>query len=446
VRARTPGRARRDDRVACRRAPEPVPIRVDPGGFDLPRLPGADGGTALLSLDVTASAAGAWREPFLEMRLDGHARAERQHFDRGARGVRVVNVSPLVEAAGDGGSTRVSLSGGSLRWAGEAALLVFSPPPLGDATVLVLAPHPDDAEIAAFGLYAGRPTRSWVVTVTAGEHGAMDLRRIAGAPAERDAVRWRASMRVWDSLTIPRFAGVPAERCVNLAFPDGALAQMFRHPDRAHVLACEPSPTRAALRARNGHPDFRRAVAGCTWADLVSDLRRVLDAARPDVIVCPHPVVDEHADHVYTTLALEDALRLGEHSARALLLYVVHSGVVRGYPFGPADTLVSPPPWTGGEWIADSIHSHPLSPELRLGKYLAVEAAHDARRYVDGSPRTGTQLARALRREVAAFVRGEAVDPITFFVRRALRPNEIYFVVSPDSFFELARRERIASA
>ena len=38
---------------------------------------------------------------------------------------------------------------------------------LDDERVLVVAPHPDDAEIAAFGFYAD--TRAMVVTVTAGD-------------------------------------------------------------------------------------------------------------------------------------------------------------------------------------------------------------------------------------------------------------------------------------
>ena len=94
--------------------------------------------------------------------------------------------------------------------------------------MLVVAPHPDDAEIAAFGFYAD--TRATVVTVTAGD--ASDRYQNPTQPwmsLTRGAV---AQMRVWDSLTIPQFGGVPPERAINLCLPDGRLSEMYLHPDR----------------------------------------------------------------------------------------------------------------------------------------------------------------------------------------------------------------------
>ena len=41
------------------------------------------------------------------------------------------------------------------------------------AKILILAPHPDDAEIAAYGLYASNSESTFIATITAGDAGSM---------------------------------------------------------------------------------------------------------------------------------------------------------------------------------------------------------------------------------------------------------------------------------
>ena len=133
------------------------------------------------------------------------------------------------------------------------------------------------------------------------------------------------------------------------------------------------------------------------------------------------------------------ALRDGAHAADLILLYVIHANEAPVYPFGGADSIVSLPPWQHGEWIADSVYSHPLSHDAQIAKYFAVEAAHDLRSYYsDSRPRTVRELAAIAQRELAAFVSGMAPRPADF-LRRAPRPNELYYVVSVEGFLELAR-------
>src|SRR2546422_867970 len=66
---------------------------------------------------------------------------------------------------------RVILRGFHVAWpAGAARLHVCHESIRSEDRVLVIAPHPDDAELAAFGLYAD--TRATIVTVTAGDGSA----------------------------------------------------------------------------------------------------------------------------------------------------------------------------------------------------------------------------------------------------------------------------------
>jgi|GEM_PF-5896454 len=309
---------RRDDSLPCRIQPETLAVSLDRHGFELPSgAPAATGQTVFLRLGVQATMMGHFFDPFIT--VGGPTHALRQHFERGARGWRYVNLSHLFQRSGPSGLARVELRRHRLRWGALASLLVFPPPQRGDGEgddegeLLVLAPHPDDAELGAFGMYASR--RSWVVTLTAGERGA-DLGPVV--PPEAWS-RWNGRLRVLDSLMNPRLGQVPPERCVNLVYPDLQLEVMFRERPRPVRLACEATLSRASLRDQNPSPQFRRATANATWDDLVAELRLLLETVKPTTILCPHPVLDDHPDHVFTAVALDCALRsrrFGSHFSR----------------------------------------------------------------------------------------------------------------------------------
>jgi len=316
------------------------------------------------------------------------------------------------------------LRGSQIGWQPEAALLVFDPPDLEDATVLVLAPHPDDAQIASFGVYAN--SRSWVVTVTAGER-ATGLLPSAIPGAVRS--HWAAWLRSWDTLSAPDLGNVPPERRLSLSYPDGALESMYREQGRSFSLACEASLPRSSLRARNPVPHFQRCAAQCTWEGLVGEVRELLELTQPDIVICPHPLVDSHTDHVFTTVALEQALQDWRGRMPKVFLYVVHSSASSLYPLGPAESLVGLSPGRYAGWAADCLYSHPLDSETQAAKYFAVEAMHAARTCCADTQSIGFGgLVRSLRHELSAYLSGMAVSPGSL-LRRAPRPNEVYYVI-----------------
>jgi LmbE family N-acetylglucosaminyl deacetylase len=423
----------RDDQLVCRGPHRSFAVPVDSHGIELPAASFAQTASAFLAIDVAATALGHLLDPSVEVQLENGS--YRQYFERGVAGTRYVNLSPAFQQAGTGTLQRIALRGSYIHWAAQGSLIVFDSPPLGNGDTLIVAPHPDDAEIAAYGLYSQR--RSWIVTITSGERSPTDLSAVVPCSAEQ--TRWRARLRAWDSLTIPQLGGVPREHCWNLVFPDARLKQMHDNPQHPFRLHCEDGRTREALRANNPMIEFSSGAADCSWEDLVEQLRRTLDKVRPAVLVCPHPQLDPHHDHLFTSVALAQALRAGAHQPSTVLLYALHANEVPLYPFGAAESIVSLPPWDGAEWIADSIYSHPLSEDARRAKFFAVEAAHDLRVYADSRPKTARQLAATLRRALAAVISGMGLYP-TAFLRRAPRPNEIYYAASVEGFLELARR------
>ena len=92
--------------------------------------------------------------------------------------------------------------------------------------ILVLGTHPDDAEIAAFGVYADRD--AYVITLTAGEAGELGpFERFEGAGAYREKGRNRA----WNSVAVPMLGGLTIERTANLGYFDGTLTAMRERPE-----------------------------------------------------------------------------------------------------------------------------------------------------------------------------------------------------------------------
>jgi LmbE family N-acetylglucosaminyl deacetylase len=385
-------------------------------------LPAWDGpwDTALLRLRISARLAGWWFEPCIEIGSGAHA--DRQCFERGAQGDRYLLLRPETAASGQ----PLSLRGQHLDWQPQAAeLLLFDNQDLAPGRVLVLAPHPDDAEIAAFGLYSSR--ESVIVTMTAGNYVDGLYDELHDDPSVQDALR--GEVRSWDSLVVPQWGGVPSERVVNLGYATHSLSRFFA---AAHGAADAGGRDAAPAAYRQGAVEalLGGRAATADWASVVADLAAVLAAVRPDLIVTPHPALDAAPDHQFTTIALLEALASVEDDRATLLLYDNHHRLAEYFPFGPADTWIGPPPWFGGTPFG-GVYSVALDESAQLRKLFALEAMHDLRappRRLTGGP-AGILAGRL--REAFALVRRDPVGDYSYF-RRAVRPNELFFVYRPD--------------
>jgi LmbE family N-acetylglucosaminyl deacetylase len=391
-----------------------LPVELTPDGFVFPEA-SARWDTAALRLEVRTSWTSRWYEPSVAIEHDGQS--DRQYLDRGGKGSRYLLLPP-----GVGPGERVRLLGNRVSWPSQRAeLLLWDNALPADPTVLVLAPHPDDAEIAAFGVYAAH--RSFVATVTAGNYIDNSYEHLVPDAAAVDALR--ARLRTWDSLAIPSMGGVPAERVVNLGYPGLSLERLHATRGEARPAALEQRPLQYRQGAVAQLLGDRTATA--TWDDLVQDLATLLDRTRPDIVVAPHPVLDESSDHQFTTVALFEALDRLPEDRSVLFLYTNHHILAEYYPFGPSDSRVSLPPWFDRRYPFGRIYSQELDGPHQVDKLFALDAHHDLRaapRRLTGGP-TDRFLLR-LERAVGDLVR----DPVSdySYYRRAVRPNELFFV------------------
>jgi LmbE family N-acetylglucosaminyl deacetylase len=379
--------------------------------------------TALLAVRVEAAAgADVWVEI-----TAGKARVE-QHLDPNARGVRWLNLSGLKAELREG--RRIALQPHGMKLTPEGARLrVFANRLDLRKPLLVLAPHPDDAEIAAFGLWADR--NATILTLTAGNAGDANYQDYFDSVTEQ--FRWKGYLRAVDSVTVPWQGGVPPERCFNLGYFDARLPQMHKTPDAVVPEVYGPNSDTAVYRRANVGRLLDAGSRASTWRNLVADVEAVLRKVKPELIVTPHPFLDYHGDHQYTTVALVEALQRVKPNA-TFLLYTNHAGGAL-YPYGPAGTAVSLPPWSAPEVPIEGLYSHPLDRELQRRKLFAIESHHDLRPSPSeqaACPPPGTTLPRP------DYPRQPAVD----YFRRAPRSEELFFVYTADGLRELVRSFR----
>ena len=228
---------------------------------------------------------------------------------------------------------------------------------------------------------------------------------------------------------MPQIGGVPRENVLNLAYPDGRLSEMRASPAVDFNKGDQDALDFDGLRRLNVSPLLRDG-AECRWDSLVSDLAHILKLTQPTVIVLPDPWLDPHADHTATTAALCEALRETNQQDGRFFLTSVHNRWSELIPLGPAGSGVPLPPRREGESPAmDGFYSHALSLERLTEKYLALESMHDVRELSACPPQSVRHLAKKLREVAGASIHGMGVPP-TSLLRRAVRPDEVFWTIS----------------
>src|SRR5579859_5342184 len=353
---------------------------------------------------------GAEQNPWIEVSV-GEYRTQ-QYFDANAVGVRWLNLGGLREQLTGGAEVIIRTHAVTLE-AEAATLRLFDNHLDLQQRILVIAPHPDDAEIAAFGLYADR--EATVVTVTAGNAGDMNYRASVSDPAEHYALK--GYLRAFDSVTVPWQGNIPPERTANLGFFDGRLDAMYLAPKQTFSEVYGSNTDVAHYRRANLSSLVSSAARSNTWQHLVEDLVQVLRKVNPGIVVMPDPRLDTHLDHEFASVALDQALEQWQGNP-IFLLYTNH-GDANHYPYGPAGTVVSLPP--GERRISmQKIYSHPTAHTLQIRKLFALESMHDLRL----SPDEQTTCGSASIAHRPDYPRAPEED----YLRRAPRANELFYL------------------
>lgn len=374
--------------------------------LDEPLPPGE---TLILELRIEATLLGRLCDPQVWIGAD------RQDFERGVAGLRYLNLSGQREALERG---ELRLRGRFCRLAASGALQVLENSDYAQQRLMIIAPHADDAELAAFGLYS-RAAEASIVTLTQGEIEADGYRRL-GLDATA-AARLKGRLRSWDSLAVPLWGGVGQQRCVQLGYYCLQLPAMAAEPAQPFGSRESGETDIRSARRHNPLPLPGDADGQPNWHNLVADLVALLEHFRPEVLVTPHPELDPHADHVAATRALHEAVARSAWKPQTLLLYANHLHDNDRWPMGPAEGGIALPPAIEA-LPADGLWSPTLDAAVRLDKAMALAMQHD----LQGRLPAKKRLRRAIQR-VLAGRRWPATGEDEFF-RKAVRRHELFWV------------------
>ncbi len=374
-----------------------------------------DGATLILALRVKSTWLGRFIDPVVEM-LGGER--DLQTFERGVNGLRYLNLSEQGPALSRG---ELRLRGRHCRLLGEPTLWSFTSPQVQRQRVMVIAPHADDAELAAYGLYS-QADEAWIVTLTAGEIEAEHYRQVGLDRVE--AARLKGRLRAWDSIAVPRWAGVPEAHCVQLGYFCLQLAAMQAAPSQPQgSREADLSDTRL-FRQLNPFLLPGDADGAPTWDNLLADLRELLLKARPEVIVLPHPTLDPHPDHLCAHHAVLQALEGLEWQPTTLLGYANHLHDNDRWPMGNTGEGVALPPVFDPGQLMQPL-SLPLSLAAQRDKAMALGMMHDLQPPAPLKRRLRRWIQYVLTRRVGS-VYGE-----NDFFRKAVRRHELLWLLTP---------------
>ncbi|KAA0976936.1 PIG-L deacetylase family protein [Pseudomonas sp. ANT_H12B] len=373
-----------------------------------------DNATLVVALRIKSTWLGRFIDPVVE--LSGGDNPDRQTFERGVDGLRYLNLSGQANVLSQG---ELRLRGRFCRLIGEPVLRAFEHPDYRRQRVMVIAPHADDAELAAYGLYS-QADEAWIVTLTAGEIEAEHYQQLGLNKAE--AARLKGRLRAWDSITVPRWAGVPEAHCVQLGYFCLQLAAMQAAPAKPMGSREADLNDTQLFRQLNPFALPGDADGAPTWNNLLADLRELLLRARPEVIVLPHPTLDPHPDHICAHEAVLEALRGLEWQPTTLLGYANHLHDNDRWPMGDAGHGIALPP------VFDS--SVPMQPcclpmplGLQRDKAMALGMMHDLQ--------PPMPFKRRVRRLMQWLLAGR-VPPIygeNEFFRKAVRRQELFWLL-----------------
>lgn len=367
--------------------------------------------TLVLALRIKSTWLGRFLDPVVEMA--GGENPDRQTFERGVNGLRYLNLTGQAQALSKGD---LRLRGRFCRLLGEPVLWAFEHPDYRQQRVMVIAPHADDAELAAYGLYS-QADEAWIVTLTAGEIEAEHYQQMGMDKVE--ASRLKGRLRAWDSIAVPRWAGVPESRCVQLGYFCLQLATMQASPAQpASSREADMSDTRL-FRQWNPFALPGDVDGAPTWNNLLADLREVLLRAQPQVIVLPHPTLDPHPDHLCAHAAVLEALK-GLDWQPTLLGYANHLHDNDRWPMGDTAAGVSLPPAFDP---ASVLHPYCLllTQAQQRDKAMALGMMHDLQ--------PPAPFKRRLRRLLQRLLAGRCGSPYgeNEFFRKAVRRHELFW-------------------
>jgi hypothetical protein len=376
--------------------------------------------TAFLEVDIDSNFMGKVFHPSIEIYTK--IKSVKSYFELSAKGKRYINISSFL----DKDVTTITLKPNFLTIKKSVKVILYKNPNLKDKKILIIAPHPDDAEIASYGLYSTYNKNSFIVTITAGDAGENNYKNIYHDNLKSSYLE-KAKLRILNSSFTPLIGGIKLTHTINLCYFDGTLKELYLNKNKSLNSIFTNQSTTKLYRNFSPSPLIEELnTTKNSWNSLVSDLTYLIKKISPDIIITPHPKLDAHPDHIHSTLALFEALKKSDKKGITLFLYTNHNLLSEVYPYGKANSTMDLPPYFE-KLNFNSIYSFNLSPLKQKDKIVALESMNDLR------PSTQWQTFFGNIKMALRVLKHKILGDDESYFRRAIRENEIFFIYTQSS-------------
>lgn len=403
-----------------------IKFHVTDGKLNLPKT-NLNHQTAFIKIKVNTSFLGEFFQP--SIKIVSKNKQITHYFEHGAKGIRYLNISGILKPD----IQTLNITGNRIKINDQKIeLFLFKNINIDHAKILIIAPHPDDAEIAAYGMYAKNPKNSFIITITAGEAGYFKYNDIYKDPSKHSLKK--GEIRAWNSITVPLLSGVPIENSLNLGYFDTTLKKMYLNDTVIISSNYIKTSDINIFRKFNTSSLKDSLLSTSNWKSLVKNLKTLLQKIKPDIIITPYPLIDSHPDHKYATIAVIEALKELKINKGHLFLYTNHFSLCEFFPYGKEGNPITLPPYFKDDLYFNNIFSNPLTKSQQQDKIFALEAMNDLR--LDSKWRNTLGLTKIASKSIVKEILGIQDS----YYRKSVRANELFFVVSISDMKKLQKK------
>ena len=404
----------------------------------LPNIKKESYDTIFLKIKIKSTLLGKFINPYIE--ISNGEKIINSHFPSKSKGIRYINLTSFLH------SKAIYLNPHRLEIVNNSVeLILFKKHYIKYKRILIIAPHPDDAEIASFGLYSKYHKNIYIVTITAGDGGPPNNYKDIYFLDTLSSYLEKAKLRVINSFTTPIIGGVNCKKCLNLGYFDTTLKKMFLNKNISIQSQFTNLITTSIYRKYNTSPLINLLTTKQNnWNSLVKDLKILISKIKPNIIITPYPAIDAHTDHQYSSIALFEALKKLKKTDITLYLYTNHFIFDEQYPYGDKYSTMNLPPIVKKPIFFQSIFAYPLSKKQQQEKILALDSMNDLRvniEYLNFIDTIKLFTKNFLRR-----VHLMKNDKSESYYKRAVRSEELFFIINSRLLFDDKIYQKIITA
>jgi len=366
--------------------------------------------TAILDVNIASTLLGKIKQPYIIIKQGENKFS--QYFEYGAKGKRYLNIPNCINF--EDAIQLETYNCNIIKQYGK--LFIFNNEINLNGNICIIAPHPDDAEIAAYGLYSSCKNVN-IITVSASESGKVMYKDFSLKTKEQ--LLLKGIRRTVDSITVPLIASVKPDSCINYGYYGCTLEELYNNKDE---ITPNIKIHKNTFRKLNVITDILKNDFNLSWKSLVDDFKYTLSKINVNIIVLPHPILDSHSDHKYTTKAVLEALKELNIKDMKILFYINHNKLSESYPYGNEGSLIPFPPNFLNSLQLKSVYSRTLNSKAQIEKAIALESMSILRPYFPWQ-KASTIVNRVFKNKMNK-IYGKRLD----YFSRSVRSNELFFV------------------